>query len=263
MRYGYDELIADIYKGGHECFSIGKSHMGRELLCLRLGRGKTPLLVVGAHHGREYISSWFIMRELEQLNIPKEITLYAVPMLNPDGVEISLTADAKWKANGRGVDLNRNYPCLFFEKMSEENAGREGFKGYYPASENEAAELMSFVKKVMPYAALTFHAKGEEIYYADDNSLYIEEESREYAQLLSSYSGYKVKEVSKDRRVYGAGFENWMRAEIKRPCLLIELAPYDDSPLPYKMEHFRKMTACARGIIQVFVQFAQKKVSEL
>ena len=263
MRYGHEKLTAQIYKGGYECFSIGRSHMGRELLCIKKGSGSVPALIVGAHHGREYISSWFIMRELERINVPCELTLYALPMLNPDGVEISLSADPAWKANGRGVDLNRNYPTLFFEKVSEPKPCMEGFKGYYPASEADTAALMSFAKKVMPHAVLTFHAKGEEILYGDDYSPQVSAESLEYARLLASYSGYKVLPPSHDRRIYGAGFENWVRAELKRPCLLIELAPYDGSPLPYPEERFSALTADASGMTGVFLESLANKVSKL
>ena len=58
------------------------------------------------------------MRELMDISLAPDIVLYAVPMLNPDGVELSLNACPEWKANSRGVDLNENYPCLFYEKKS-------------------------------------------------------------------------------------------------------------------------------------------------
>ena len=61
MRYGYDELLTQIYRSQYDCFSIGRSHMGREILAIKLGSGKTPLIVVGAHHGREFIASQYIM----------------------------------------------------------------------------------------------------------------------------------------------------------------------------------------------------------
>ena len=68
MRYGYDELLTQIYRSQYDCFSIGRSHMGREILAIKLGSGKTPLIVVGAHHGREFIASQYIMGELEAVS---------------------------------------------------------------------------------------------------------------------------------------------------------------------------------------------------
>ncbi len=256
MRYGYDELLTQIYRSQYDCFSIGRSHMGREILAIKLGSGKTPLIVVGAHHGREFIASQYIMGELEELRLPEDITLYAIPMLNPDGVELSFMADPRWKANARGVDLNRNYPCLFYEKITEQRPCREGFKGYYPASEREVKCLIDFVNGVDPFAALTFHAKGEEIYYADENTPYVTAISKGYAQRLAQLSGYRVMPPSKEPRVYAAGFENWFRMEKRRPCLLIELAPYDKSDVPYPAELWRELTECARGMVGAFAKYS-------
>ena len=50
-----------------EIISIGKSRFGREILAFRLGNGKKKLMIVGTHHGREYISAAFIMRSVEDL----------------------------------------------------------------------------------------------------------------------------------------------------------------------------------------------------
>ena len=36
MKYDVDELAADIYKGGYDCFSIGKSEMGRDILAVKI-----------------------------------------------------------------------------------------------------------------------------------------------------------------------------------------------------------------------------------
>ncbi len=259
MKYGVDELAADIYKGGYDCFSIGKSEMGRDILAVKIGAGSVPLLVVGAHHAREAVSSWFILRELERLSLPRNITLYAVPMLNPDGVMIANTADGTWKANARGVDLNRNYPCLFFYKASAKRPCSEGFKGYYPLSEKETSAMAEFTKKIAPAAALSFHAKGEEIYFADENTPEVFTQSKRLAEELSLRSGYRLNEVSKNPEIYAAGYENWFRERFKKPCLLIELTPYNMSPYAYSFEEWENMTAAASGIIGAFAELFNEK----
>ena len=256
MRYAYENMLQDAFNFDYGCFSIGRTYLGKEILALKAGSGRKPIVAVGAHHGREFISSQFIMAELDGLRLPDDITLYAIPMLNPDGVELAYSADSRWKANARGVDLNRNYPCLFYEKMTQPKPFREGFKGYYPASERETKCLIDFVNSVDPIAAITFHAKGEEIYYADENTPYVTQLSRGYAQVLSELSGYRIMPPSKDPRVYAAGFENWFRMEKRRPCLLVELAPYDDSDIPYPAEMFAELTENARGMIGAFAKYA-------
>ena len=128
---------------------------------------------------------FFSAEKTEIRELLSAFTLYFMPMANPDGVEICLERDLPdpgllmrypnirtWKANARGVDLNENYPCLWKQKRSYMPCpASEGFKGYEAASENEVKCIMKFCLKNDIYAAMTFHAKGEEIYYADKNSL--------------------------------------------------------------------------------------------
>lgn len=43
-----------------ETFSIGKSVMGKDIKCIKIGRGKKKIVINGAHHGLEYITSAFL-----------------------------------------------------------------------------------------------------------------------------------------------------------------------------------------------------------
>ncbi|PWL98402.1 MAG: peptidase M14 [Clostridiales bacterium] len=131
---------------------IGSSILGRDILYLRIGHGKSASLLVGAHHGMEHITSLLLVKFLED-SLNAECTgkriaggfdvryilahrrVYVIPMLNPDGVEIETRgADtagplrdrlvsmnsgnlnfSSWQANARGVDLNHNYDAGFAE----------------------------------------------------------------------------------------------------------------------------------------------------
>ncbi len=142
------------------CESIGKSILGRDISCLRLGQGKSASLFVGAHHGAEAITSLILLKFIADISesaknpshhligfdtakILRHRMLYIVPMLNPDGVAIAGSgADAAgilkervrsmngsddftlWQANARGVDLNHNYDAEFAKcKKAEEAQG--------------------------------------------------------------------------------------------------------------------------------------------
>lgn len=130
---------------------MGESILGRGIPLVTLGEGNKSVLYVGAHHGMEWITSWLLLRMLEEYcelyqNGGKVFdcnvrylfgarTLCIVPMLNPDGVEYQLhgvsenhilydrlrsmnggSADfSRWQANARGVDLNHNYNAGFVE----------------------------------------------------------------------------------------------------------------------------------------------------
>lgn len=257
LRERYPELI--------QLGSIGKSSEGRELTVLRLGDGERHVLLVGAHHGREYISSALLMRMCEEYagraglrSLWRRVSLWFVPMLNPDGVEISIYGKsalteknkdfvcilgdyATWKANARGVDLNRNYPCLFEKKRSTVLVpASEMYKGEKPASECEVQALMAFTRQIPFCLAATFHAKGEEIFYGDSNTPETTDISFEIAKTLQSECGYALAPISQDPGIFAAGFENWFRQEYKRPCLLLELAPFDGY-IPHNMKNFDRL----------------------
>lgn len=135
-----------------EAGTIGKSVLGKDILSLKFGIGRKKILLVGAHHGKEWITSMLLMAIIENLcflyqeqgrfseidirSFFQKNTIYVIPMLNPDGVGLcinGLTKDipiflrsrligmnsgskdfiGKWQANIHGVDLNHNYDALF------------------------------------------------------------------------------------------------------------------------------------------------------
>ena len=130
--------------------SIGNSVLLRPIKYLRFGEGKKEFLYVGSTHANEWITTPLLMKFIEQLaksytnNIPifgidsrklfKDISLYIVPMLNPDGVDLvtgylnensrayinakqisesfpNLSFPSAWKSNIEGIDLNLQFPA--------------------------------------------------------------------------------------------------------------------------------------------------------
>ena len=97
LREAYPQLIT--------LSSAGMSVEGRDLLVISLGKGDRKILLCGAHHAREYITSSFLMKMVEtyaekgfqrQLlggydpgELLNRVTLVVVPMVNPDGVNRS------------------------------------------------------------------------------------------------------------------------------------------------------------------------------
>src|SRR5690606_2568277 len=83
--------------------TIGRTHFGRKIYAVRLGRGERNILIIGAHHGREWLTSMVTMKMLEEYaeackneskignyksDILDDISIWFIPMLNPDGVTI-------------------------------------------------------------------------------------------------------------------------------------------------------------------------------
>ncbi len=181
--------------------SIGRSLLGRRLGFLRIGSGPHAILYVGAHHGMEWITTLLLYRFTEEycrmLTLRgkdaegEERSLYILPMLNPDGVEIQLhgaeaggplrgrlmrqnggSGDFRhWQANARGVDLNHNYDAGYEAyREKEREAGITGgcptrYSGAYAGSEPEVAALCRFLSLLRPALILTLHTQGEEIFY--------------------------------------------------------------------------------------------------
>lgn len=134
-----------------EVSTIGKSMLGVEIPLLAIGTGKKHILMVGAHHGMEWITSLLLIKYVEELcdSVTNKRKRYrydmglcaethrvlVIPMLNPDGVDYQIHGVlrenplyervlrmnggsddfTKWQANARGVDLNHNYDCGFSE----------------------------------------------------------------------------------------------------------------------------------------------------
>ncbi|MBT7123358.1 MAG: hypothetical protein HN948_10165 [Clostridia bacterium] len=141
---------------------------------------------------------------------------------------------AEWKANINGVDLNRQYPCFWEEKASDiREPASELFKGYSSASEPEVIALMALCENNEFAIAVSFHTKGEIIYWADSGSMGNIPSAQRVADAVAKVSGYANVSPSKEPEVYGAGFENWFRQEYSRPGLLVELTPGDGTSTPH------------------------------
>lgn len=171
-------------------FVLGKSSLGKEVMCFHIGDYSNNQIIVEAGiHAREYISTLLLIEQIKYLSA-KTINggIYFVPLVNPDGVELVLDGaknikDTKlkqfllnvnnkkedfslWKANIKGVDLNVNFDALWgggaknLRQISPEN-----FIGFYPDSETEVQNLINLLYKVNPIGTLSFHSKGEVIYY--------------------------------------------------------------------------------------------------
>ena len=94
-KYDYGRLMKDAerLKNQYELTSgsAGRSARGRELLWLMAGRGEKILLMLGTHHGREHITSRYLMDVFEEFlkNAPPELTeknkFVILPMVNPCG----------------------------------------------------------------------------------------------------------------------------------------------------------------------------------
>lgn len=299
QTYSYEMLVSDskklaaMYPGLVEVGSAGTSVEGRDLVLIKLGKGKTKLVLAGAHHAREYITATFLMETVDEYArayattgtlggmdiraLLDAVTVYIVPMVNPDGVNLVQNGPdaaqnpaavkamrmlkssySEWKANINGVDLNRQYPCHWEEKASNTDVpSSEMYKGAAPATEPEVQAMMRLCQENDFALAASFHSKGEVIYWADSGTDAAIEAGASIAQTLSDVTGYDLMDVSEDPAVYGAGFENWFRQEYVRPAFCVELTPVGDGSLPHDDTRFDELVwQKAKGLIVALMQSA-------
>lgn len=185
--------LAETYPEHLHYRRAGESHDGREIPGILLGDSEKCLLVSGGIHGRESVNPVLLLRMAEDYALLREneyrdpeleeeqqllfdYSVYFLPLVNPDGYETALRGFSEirdlslrtsiqkmkipheeWKENGRGVDINRNFPCKSY-------LPREGMAE--AASELETQALIhAFDEFPLSVGYMDFHSRGKVIYY--------------------------------------------------------------------------------------------------
>lgn len=269
--YRYEDGIAHIrqLQGRYGCLrrvEVGKSVLGKSIDALVLGSGEVCVHVNASVHANEWITTPLLLRFIEELAADLEsssgrgdagsltedllgrITLWAVPMVNPDGINLSqdglwpecpyrehllswnsgVEDFSRWKANIRGVDLNDQFPAGWEEERARRSTGgpaSQDYGGSAPLSEPEAAALASLTRRLRFSRVASLHTQGREIYW---NYRDLEPDGSEaLASRLVEASGYRaVKLTGSD-----AGYKDWFISEFRRPGFTIE-AGVGVNPLP-------------------------------
>ena len=266
MCYDYKKLISDIKNltdsyGFLDTFSIGQSIMGKNIPCITFGAGEKKLFAGAAYHGLEYLTSAFLMKFVSGFTVAfitntpffgydtkklyRKVTFYAVPMVNPDGVDIAIhglditnpyhrnlislvgihSFNNVWQANARGVDLNHNYDAKWSMVIDRPAPSKHG--GKYPESEPETRAVTEFIKDRDIDMILAFHSQGSEIYYDFDGMT--GERSREIAKKMAEESGYAVC-IPTGTAAYG-GCKDWFIKKFGRDGFTFEIGK-GKNPLP-------------------------------
>lgn len=284
MCYDYKRLLSDINTLTDnyniiESFSIGKSVMKKDIPCLKIGAGKKKLFLGGAYHGLEYLTAAFLMKFLSNYaaglmteteyfgydikELYSSVTVYTVPMVNPDGVDIAVNGlditnefhrhlisvvgihsfNQVWQANARGVDINHNFDADWH--MVAERPSPSKYSGEYVESEPETRALVNFIRAESFDMLLAFHSQGREIYYDFDGMT--GERSIEIARKMAEESGYAVR-VPEGSAAFG-GCKDWFIKEFGREGFTVEIGR-GTNPLPMSMlddvyEENAKIILCA------------------
>ncbi len=126
---------------------IGRSAQGRAIEQICIGRGAQSVLIMGAFHGDEPQSAYVAQRLADELvatgGVPRYRRVVVIPTVNPDGLS------ACTRVNGRGVDLNRNFPARNW-RPGPAHGGR-------PASEPETRAVIQAIERFRPVLIVSIH----------------------------------------------------------------------------------------------------------
>ncbi|MCL2587977.1 MAG: M14 family metallocarboxypeptidase [Oscillospiraceae bacterium] len=266
--------------------NIGQSIAGRDIPVLTFGTGSIHVSYNAAHHGNEWITTPVLLKflaeyahaletggqvgGLDALKLYNASTLHLVPMVNPDGVDIAtgfthagpdyeyatylaqtnngVPFPSGWKANGRGVDLNLQYPAGW--ERAREIKFKQGFRlpgprdyvGSSVLSEPESRALYDYTLQHDFQLTLSYHSQGEVIYwkYLD----YLPPRSREIGAAFAALSGYALETTPYESG--HAGYKDWFIKHFNRPGYTIEVG-LGESPLP--LSQFDKIYADNVGLL--------------
>lgn len=243
--YNYDTLETDLTNFHRlypkvPVFSVGESHQGRKIYALKLGGGGKRLFFNGAHHGMEWLTSKLLVQFSFDMasglygatDLLGNCSLYIVPMVNPDGVEIA-SSGKEWQANARGVDLNHNYDANWhLSKQAEKELGIVGpgptrFSGDFPESEPETRAIANFTRENSFDLVLAFHSQGEVIYW--DFCGFAPDKSFAIGKRFETVSPYRL-DIPSGMASYG-GYKDWFIKTFKKPGFTIEIG-LGENPLP-------------------------------
>lgn len=213
----------------------GKSAQGRPVYYFKVVKSAFPTIICQyGIHAREYITSYLALEQIKDF-VKRGVcgTVYFLPMTNPDGVNIALKRDPLYKANANGVDLNVNFDAEWGTGVSNvRTSGAENYIGTAPFSEKETRVLRDFTLAVKPDLTVSYHSKGEEIYYSFGGNRAANERSRVFALAVAEVTGYAVK----DLKGSAGGYKDWCIAKCNIPALTIEVGD-DRLSHPIREEH--------------------------
>jgi len=245
---------------------------GRPIRTLVIGTGERRVLYTAAHHANEWITTPVLLKFVEEFaeaissggqiggvdarELAEAVTIYTVPMVNPDGVDLvtgaiqpgqleyesaaslaenypAIPFPEGWKANLLGVDLNLQYPAGWLQareiKFSQgfTRPGPRDYVGRAPLNQLESRALAGYTEYIDPALVLAYHSQGKVIYwqFAD---VFVPG-ARELGERMAQVSGYTLDDTPYESAF--AGYKDWFINLFRRPGYTIEVGE-GENPLP-------------------------------
>lgn len=268
---------------------IGRTAFQRPLRTLVIGNGPRKVIYSASHHANEWITSLVLLKYAEDLaqaisengviggveaqTIADTATIYMVPMVDPDGVDLVVGAIEPgtipyetarslsefypnipfpdgWKANLLGVDLNLQYPAGWLQareiKFSQgfTRPGPRDYVGRAPLGQLESRAMAGYTEFIDPALVLAYHTQGNVIYWQFRD--YEVPGARELGEQFAAVSGYSLEDTPYESSF--AGYKDWFIQKFRRPGYTIE-AGTGENPLP--LEQFDEIYQDNIGILTI------------
>ena len=263
--YNYKDMLRDLIDVSAlfdvDLYSIGKSVLGQDLWCVKLGCGSVNIFLNGAHHALEWITSPLLVRFIYDIltyakgekrlvsfdvrELLSKTTIHILPMVNPDGVDVVNNPDfssspyyekikklnkeedftKNWQSNINGVDLNHNYNANFhYGKNFEIKNGIYG-----PCNTRYSGlfpESEPEVKAVCDYVrknnfGLVMAFHSQGKVIYYDYNGHTPQNGYEIAKELGAVSGYRPERTT-GFASFG-GFKDWFIEKFDKPAFTIEV----------------------------------------
>ncbi len=286
-----DQMIRELVSAYPFCRTevLTSTAFQRPIRTLVIGTGPRKVIFTAAHHANEWITALVLLKYAEDLAqaiasqgrifdrdaqaLSNAVTVYMVPMVDPDGVDLVVGAIAPgsaqyalaqrlaldyptipfpegWKANLLGVDLNLQYPAGWLMareiKFSQGYArpGPRDYVGRAPLNQLETQALASYTEAIDPALVLALHSQGQEIYWQFRD--FQVPGAEELGQKMAAVSGYTLAQTPYNSSF--AGYKDWFIQEFRRPGYTVEVG-IGENPLP--LSQFDEIYADNLGLLTI------------
>ncbi len=277
-NYTYEKMLQNgnalVEKYGIQKEVIGTTLFGRDIVCFKVGNDNASrkMLVVSGVNGSEHDNALVMMKQIETYLADTASTfhgrkyaeifnvcqVYFVPMLNPDGIELSINGLASvpeqyrqsveqiakysaenglmkendyslWNANGQGIDVSINFGNSFIvsSTLSSQPASKN-----FPGEEfetNEAKAIRDLCHKVNFETATQYAGKGNLVDWSFGQNISAQV-SRDLASGLSDNTGFTIISNGPNRDFcITVNLAQWFIYEFDRPGFTVmmgENTPY-------------------------------------
>jgi len=267
--HSYAELETDMlalqqkYPAIVKVFVIGSSVEHRNIYAMKVSRNvavdedKPEVLFLGGHHAREWISVEvpFLLGKYLAENyaadpsvrrLVDQSEIWVVPLVNPDGLEYSISVDRTWRKNRRdcgqgnyGVDLNRNYGYQWGidNAGSSPNPASEVYRGAAAFSEQETQAVRDLFLRKKFSGVISFHSASPMILYpwgytklSSDKEIELRDLAAELSAKMLPINGrlYEYLQSGSASYVNNGDLMDWTFATAGMPSFTVELPPIDE-----------------------------------